>query len=527
LVWSLPQLHVPLIKHAIQLFTVTGTLVPVKSVGMDFSLNFVNSTVRPVDIPQKGLLEYSHFGYMWTTLHSKKIIASHTVYQLLELEPFAELLTLEKWRKFVQPQDLPLLLRAEEKLLITTEPVAVEYRLLTKNGRQIFVNHSMQLTTSDKGELKIVSILDDITESKRADTILEVMNESFFELTRDFVFRRINAKAESFWNVCRENVLGENMWNIFPQAVGSHLYLLLQKAVREKKDSIAEVLCPVTKHWLRLSVSFYTDGLIVIFYDIHQQKQAEADNRLLNATLTKKNHELASVNSELKTFSSIIGNNYLETMGHLYISLERIVTQDAQHLSNSGRANLRRAQSAIQNLKLITEDLVSFSRLQQIGDKEEQVDLNQILEDVIKDFESQPGHPVINMTCEHLPAIKGYPFLISLVFHHLVDNAIKFRKSNTEHRVAITCRQSVSRCKNGENQTVMCHEISFSDNGIGFPPEQANRIFDIFYRLHEKRDYKGSGIGLAICKKIMEMHEGFITAESNGEGSVFHCYFPV
>src|SRR4051812_25844737 len=99
----------------------------------------------PIQQHSKTLLEYTHFGYMWTSIRTKRIVASHTIYALLEMEPFEEFLTPEKWRSYVHPSDLYKLLQAEQRLHAEGEPCTVEYRVITKTGKQIHVSHYMQL----------------------------------------------------------------------------------------------------------------------------------------------------------------------------------------------------------------------------------------------------------------------------------------------------------------------------------------------------------------------------------------------
>ncbi|PWT73087.1 MAG: hypothetical protein C5B59_14200 [Bacteroidetes bacterium] len=249
----------------------------------------------------------------------------------------------------------------------------------------------------------------------------------------------------------------------------------------------------------------------------------------LNKTLLAINQELNSVNSELKTFTSIAADNYIETLRMLYIQFELIATNDGQNLSNSSRANLRRAQAAIQKMKLLTDDLVSYSRLQQLGEKEKSVDLHAIIEKEIKKYMEQSDRSSVEVECDSLPDVEGYPFLISLLFHHLVDNAFKFKKEGQPFKLRITCEELSGKDiqEDGIQKDNNYNVISFRDNGIGFPQQEARKIFEMFYRLQEKKS-KGSGIGLTICRKIMEMHGGVITAEGQpGVGAAFHCYFPV
>jgi light-regulated signal transduction histidine kinase (bacteriophytochrome) len=128
------------------------------------------------------------------------------------------------------------------------------------------------------------------------------------------------------------------------------------------------------------------------------------------------------------------------------------------------------------------------------------------------------------ITTEKLPVVKGSSEMIGYLFHHLIDNAIKFQK--VDNFPVIHIRSSTISQEGQENETGAYYEISFTDNGVGFNPKDAERIFNMFERL-QKNEFRGSGIGLAICKKIMDSHDGLIIADSTvGEGSIFKCYFP-
>ena len=127
-----------------------------------------------------------------------------------------------------------------------------------------------------------------------------------------------------------------------------------------------------------------------------------------------------------------------------------------------------------------------------------------------------------------LPIIQGYPSLLRVLFNHLIDNAIKFRKEHSEHLVHIKAGQIEGAAINHPlaNRDSIYFVVTVSDNGIGFLPEDEEKIFEMFYRVHEKK-YRGSGIGLPISKKIMDIHGGFIAAKCNPECTEFNCYFPI
>ncbi|MGK4569323.1 sensor histidine kinase [Flavobacterium sp. 3HN19-14] len=140
-----------------------------------------------------------------------------------------------------------------------------------------------------------------------------------------------------------------------------------------------------------------------------------------------KNKELEALNSELKTFNDIAANDYKETLRSLYINLENIIKADSANLSDSGKANVRKAQTSIQKMKLLTEDIVSFSRIPTLDSNISTVDLNEILQNVLGEMSEKIKESNVRIDAEKLPVLQGMPMLISLLFFHILDNAIKFR----------------------------------------------------------------------------------------------------
>ncbi len=259
-----------------------------------------------------------------------------------------------------------------------------------------------------------------------------------------------------------------------------------------------------------------------ITHDIDARVSADEKIHQLNKSLTEKNRELRALANELKTFTTVAAYDYKDTLQNLYTNLEFIISRDAQNLSNTGKANLRKAQTAIQKMKLLTDDIVAFSKIRMPDENPSQVDLNETINSALDELSEKmiPAQPTIDN--EELPKIKGYPFLLDLLFYHLLDNAIKFR--NPDIPLKITISHSLSKDKHTEQEV---HAISVADNGIGFPQEEATRIFEMFYRIHDKK-YKGSGIGLAVCKKIADLHGGTMAIESEpGKGTTVCCFFPI
>jgi signal transduction histidine kinase len=263
---------------------------------------------------------------------------------------------------------------------------------------------------------------------------------------------------------------------------------------------------------------------------INGLKRTEEQINKLNTALFLKDRELESMNSEMKTFHHITAKDYSETLRNLYTNLEFIITNDARNLSNPGRANIRRAQSAIQKMKLLTDDLTSYTALNETKSRQQNIRLSAVWQEAIRDFSSTIEELNISISVEEMPSISGFPLLLSVAFHHLLENAIKFRKQDTGHAVTIGYRQIVTETtvqSTFSQNDVMYDVVSITDNGVGIPKENLDNIFDLFFRLHDKTKYKGSGIGLAVVKKVMIIHGGFVTVDSEpGIGSSFHCFFP-
>jgi signal transduction histidine kinase len=298
--------------------------------------------------------------------------------------------------------------------------------------------------------------------------------------------------------------------------------------------------------WLRIRYAKFGDGVLLAIEEIEKvrdglatksieagrgislQEKLEEKIKLLNESLSSKNRELATANLELQTFSSIAANDFKETLKHLYTNLEFITSVEAQNLSNAGRANIRRAQSAIQKMKLLTEDIIVYSDIQHVDESKTTVAVNGIMDSIKTYMLRKMKEEDIQIDCDDMPSLKGYPALLSLLFHHLIDNAIKFHQGEQKIIIHIKCEEQEGRLiKNrSANPGKRYYLVSITDNGHGFSAEHAEEIFNMFYRIPGTYNNKGSGMGLAICKKIMDIHGGFILAESiEGNGASFTCYF--
>ncbi len=259
--------------------------------------------------------------------------------------------------------------------------------------------------------------------------------------------------------------------------------------------------------------------------DIHDQKTfaRELEHKVEERTndLQLANKELARKNEELASFAYVSSHDLQEPLRKIQTFAARI--SEKEILTDAGKDYFARMQNAAQRMQLLIEDLLAYSRTT-TGEKVfVKTDLHQILTEVTTDLEQVIKEKKAVIISENLPEINCIPFQFRQLFTNIISNALKFSKAGVDPEIRISSELVNDPLQLSENEIQkQCYQIIISDNGIGFSPEYNSRIFEVFQRLHGKHEYKGTGIGLAICKKIMDNHNGSITAVGNPDvGATF------
>jgi signal transduction histidine kinase len=254
-------------------------------------------------------------------------------------------------------------------------------------------------------------------------------------------------------------------------------------------------------------------------------KQREEHLDQLNRSLESKNKELKRSNEELSSFSYVASHDLQEPLRKIKTFSDLLLAKEKEGLSPESRALLDKISNSAIRMQTLIEDLLSFSRTQQYTDAHEAVDLNNILHHVMHLYSDAEQKPVFHVP--HLPVVQGTTFQLQQLFENLIGNSVKYAKKGSPLHIRITTEIVPGKHIEGAPPAQNYTKISVIDNGIGFEQEYAEKIFEIFQRLHSRSEYTGTGIGLAICKRIVENHKGFIHATSlPGEGSVFTVLLP-
>ncbi|MEO5996828.1 MAG: PAS domain-containing protein [Chitinophagaceae bacterium] len=239
--------------------------------------------------------------------------------------------------------------------------------------------------------------------------------------------------------------------------------------------------------------------------------------------------ELNRSNTELEEFAYVASHDLQEPLRKLTTFSERLHLKFTDKLGQDGALYLDRIKAATENMRLLIENLLEFSRTARSVKYFSKVNLTDLLQEVKSDLELKIEETGTIITNERLPTMEVIPTQIKQLFDNLLNNSIKFRKEQESPIIHVKCHPLSIQDKTRYNLRLEKNyfTITFEDNGIGFEKEYAEKIFQIFQRLHGKSQYPGSGIGLAICKKIVENHNGTIFSEGSlGLGSVFTVILP-
>ncbi len=523
------------------------------------------------------LLEFTRDGvYRYTFRDGVVLMANQGLVDILDLDCRPEDLVGHPLREFLIYTEREGTVRAA--LEEHGEIHGYEYHFRTLKGEDRWVLHdSFVVEDEATGERAVEAIVRDITERKQVEAalrhehdfiaaVLDVASALVVVLDRQGRIERFNRACERITGYSFAEVQGQSVWDIFllPEERESVMSVFLQ--LRAGDFPLDHENYWLTKSGERRLIAWsnscLTDAqgqvehIIATGLDITEKRQAEEElrrahdeleqrvkerteelaqtNETLRAEVATRERaerrimlqadELARSNEELEQFAYVASHDLQEPLRKIRAFGDRLEACCGDVLSAEGRDYLNRMENAASRMQTLIDDLLTYSRVTTQGRPFAEVDLGQIVREVLSDLEVRVEQTGATVHVGELGTIEADPLQMRQLLQNLISNALKFRRADTPLQVWITGELVEHKLPGGGRY----YRLEVRDNGIGFDEKYAERIFAVFQRLHTREEYEGTGMGLAICRKIVDRHGGTITAHGKpGEGAAFVVALPV
>lgn len=462
----------------------------------------------------------------------------------------------ESLYSFIIEEDIPRFIEYRNQILDGLMPETdIAFGLKTKSGRVVVVEGFVSVKRSDGRPLYTRGIFRDITLRLKNEAQLNRFNEELKEkeynlqqllynapdavivIDQESYIRFWNPKAEEIFGWQEEEVLHKPLSStIIPvhyrqaHEMGMRRYLTTGEAhVLNKSIEITALNKQGNEFYISLTISRTLQmgniAFIAFIRDITEQKANQLE-------LERKTRELEYSNANLEEFAYAASHDLKEPI--------RKIRLFSQHLKEQLKAGLKpeeerlfyKIERATKRMNTLIDDLLTYSSVTRELNFLDVVDLNQVVQAVLEDLELEIQERAAQIATDSLPVINGHARQMQQLFQNLISNALKYSKQGFVPRVSIQSKIVVGNetglTLSVEEQQQEFYLIQVKDNGIGFEPKNAERIFNVFQRLHSDNEYRGTGIGLSIVRKVAENHQGMVWAEAEpGEGATFNILFPV
>ena len=405
---------------------------------------------------------------------------------------------------------------------------------------------------------------------QNSDTIINTMHDPLLILDKDLRIKSTNKAFHKFFKLTHSETLGVLMYELGNKAFANPelkqiLHQIILKNTKLNDFELTNTFHAIGKKILLLNAGSIIPkrksgkSILLVIHDITetmlqmQQEQAKIAttalqsqkyNEKLEILVSQRTSELSDVNKlleqnlktlekineELHAFAFAASHDLQEPLRKIQTFTKMILENDFSTLSENGKNQFESILYSTKRMRKLIQDLIAYSEINAIENGFEKTDLETLVHEVVKDLEDTIANKKAVVEINIKSVVNIIPFQIRQLIHNLMGNALKFTKPG--HPPHITIRSTmVENCilytDLGEPTSQSCCHITFKDEGIGFDMKYSSRIFTVFQKLHSKDEFSGSGIGLAIVKKVIQNHHGTISAKStSGKGTTFDIYIP-
>jgi PAS domain S-box-containing protein len=430
----------------------------------------------------------------------------------------------------IHPDDLPRVVQSTRPAIAGgAREIQLEFRFRTADGRWVWLDERVTVIRDASGRLvDCVSLTLDITPQRQAmqavherDQFYALSLEVFAVADSGARFRQVNEALTRVLGIPAREFVGRPVLDYVHPDDHPRAQDAIGALARGERVDMVELRC---RHagggwrWLEWNAAAGPGGL---FYCAARDV---TEHRRVAAELRRALRDLEIRNAELQDFAFVASHDLQEPLRKVQSFSDRVLSRYGERLDDTGRDYLRRMDAAAARMQTLIDDLLAYSRVSTRGESFRPVELDRVLREVVSDLDARLESSGGEIDAGALPTIDADPTQMRQLLQNLLGNALKFSLRGRRPKVVVRA-EPAEVGRPGERRPGW--RIAVSDNGVGFEAAHAERIFAPFQRLHGRSEYEGTGMGLAIVRKIVERHGGRVSATAvPGEGAVFTVELP-